>query len=109
MHIGDWRRRGGGGAIACGRRGELGLTWPRTKIVVSMSPASLRKHGSAFDLAIVCAVLSAGLDDADEARGRLERTVLLGEVGLDGTVRPVQGILPAVIAARDAGMRWAVC
>ncbi|MFD6727788.1 YifB family Mg chelatase-like AAA ATPase [Corynebacterium xerosis] len=85
-----------------------GLTWPRTKIVVSMSPASLRKHGSAFDLAIVCAVLSAGLDDADEARGRLEHTVLLGEVGLDGTVRPVQGILPAVIAARDAGLRWAV-
>ena len=57
-----------------------GLTWPRTKVVVSMSPASLRKHGSAFDLAIVCAVLSSGLDDGDEARGRLERTALLGEV-----------------------------
>lgn len=85
-----------------------GLTWPRTKVVVSMSPASLRKHGSAFDLAIVCAVLSSGLDDGDEARGRLERTALLGEVGLDGTVRPVQGILPAVIAARDAGLRWVV-
>lgn len=85
-----------------------GLTWPRTKVVVSLSPASLRKHGSAFDLAIVCAVLSSGLDDGDEARGRLERTALLGEVGLDGTVRAVQGILPAVIAARDAGLRWVV-
>lgn len=84
-----------------------GLTWPKTKVVVSMSPASLRKHGSAFDLAIVCAVLSAAARDAG-AQGRLSRTVLLGEVGLDGTVRPVPGVLPAVLAARDAGVKWVV-
>lgn len=80
------------------------LGWPRTKIVVSMSPASLRKHGSAFDLAIVCAVLSSALGEDDPARGRLERTALLGEVGLDGTVRRVRGVLPSVMAARDAGL-----
>lgn len=88
-----------------------GLGWPRTKIVVSMSPASLRKHGSAFDLAIVCAVLSAGLDpgpSGDAARDRLAGAVLLGELGLDGAVREVPGVLAAVLAARDAGVAGVV-
>ncbi|WP_448851004.1 YifB family Mg chelatase-like AAA ATPase [Corynebacterium sp. 335C] len=88
-----------------------GLGWPRTKVVVSMSPASLRKHGSAFDLAITCAVLSAGLDPGpagDAARDRLAATVLLGELGLDGAVRDVPGVLAAVLAARDAGVRAVV-
>nr|WP_120491452.1 YifB family Mg chelatase-like AAA ATPase [Corynebacterium lactis] len=83
------------------------MAWPRTKIVVSLSPAHMRKHGTGFDLAIVCAVLIANSDNA-EAKGRLRRTVLIGELGLDGSIRPVRGVLPAVLAARDAGARWVV-
>ncbi|MBV7295221.1 YifB family Mg chelatase-like AAA ATPase [Corynebacterium sp. TAE3-ERU12] len=80
-----------------------GVQWPRTKIVVSMSPASLRKYGSAYDLAIVCAVIAAGLADADIDH-RLATTVLIGEVGLAGDIRAVSGVLPAVLGARDAGI-----
>ena len=83
------------------------MDWPRTKIVVSLSPAHMRKHGTGFDLAIICAVLIA-LSDNAEAKGRLRRTVLIGELGLDGSIRPIRGVLPAVIAAREAGARWVV-
>lgn len=94
------------------------LGWPRTRIVVSLTPASLRKHGSAFDLAIVCAILAARMVGAypEGPRGgvaegpadRLGRTVLLGEVGLDGAIRPVRGVLAALLTARDAGVRQAI-
>ena len=81
------------------------LSWPKTKIVVSMSPASLRKSGSHFDLPTALAVLAAGVP---EARERLAGTVLVGELGLDGTVRPVAGVLPALLAARRNGFARAV-
>lgn len=89
------------------------LHWPKTKVVVSLSPANLRKYGTGFDLAIVCAVLSAAANPADptekaEIDRRLRSTVLIGEVGLDGAVRPVPGVLPAVLAAREAGLKWAI-
>ncbi|MEJ6019470.1 YifB family Mg chelatase-like AAA ATPase [Corynebacterium sp. H113] len=84
-----------------------GIAWPRTKIVVSMSPASLRKHGSIFDVSIVCAVLAASTKD-EEAQERLDHTVVLGEVGLDGSVRGVDGVLPAVLVAKEAGYRTIV-
>jgi magnesium chelatase family protein len=82
-----------------------GFTWPKEKIVLALSPATLRKTGSGFDLALACAVLGAGrvLAQAD-----LDGTVLLGELALDGRLRAVRGLLPCLIAARDAGMRRAV-
>lgn len=87
-----------------------GLHWPKTKIVVSLTPASMRKYGTGFDLSIVCAVLSAAADDEvkTEIDERLRSTVLIGEVGLDGAVRAVNGVLPAVMAAKDAGLKWAI-
>ncbi|MCS5479254.1 YifB family Mg chelatase-like AAA ATPase [Corynebacterium sp. YIM 101645] len=81
------------------------LSWPKTKIVVSMSPASLRKSGSHFDLPTALALLAAG---ATPHRNRLEQTVFVGELGLDGTVRPVPGVLPALLAARTHGFSHAV-
>lgn len=81
------------------------LSWPKTRIVVSMSPAALRKSGSHFDLPTAVAVLSAGVP---ETRERLAGAVLVGELGLDGTVRPVAGVLPALLAARQNGFRHAV-
>lgn len=82
-----------------------GRDWPNERIVLALSPATLRKTGSAFDLALACAVL--GADHAME-RKALEGTVLLGELALDGRLRSVRGVLPRLLAARDAGMRRVV-
>lgn len=78
-----------------------GLDWPTRRITVNLSPASLPKSGSATDLAIAVSVLAAsGQVDARAAA----RAVYLGELGLDGAVRGVRGVLPAVAAAVDAGL-----
>ena len=75
------------------------LPWPKTKVVVSMSPASLPKAGAHFDLPMALAILAAG--QAENCR--LNGTIVLGELGLDGRVRPVSGIIPALLAARSQG------
>lgn len=77
---------------------NTGLPWPKTKLVVNLSPADMRKSGSHFDLSICAAVMSAtiGVKVAD--------TMFLGEVGLDGSIKPVHGILPALIAAKEHGI-----
>jgi magnesium chelatase family protein len=77
-----------------------GQRWPDRRITLALSPAALPKQGSAFDLAIAVAVLAAA--GAVELRD-LRDAVWIGELGLDGTVRPVRGVLPAVVAARRAG------
>ena len=82
-----------------------GRIWPNERIVLSLSPATLRKAGSAFDLALACAVLGTG-DAVDQ--NALDGTVLLGELALDGRLRPVRGVLPCLLAARAAGMRRVV-
>ena len=78
------------------------LHWPKTKVVVSLSPASMPKAGSHFDVAMCLAILTASSTDP-LVRQRLSETVLLGEVGLDGSLRPVAGVLPVLMAARRAG------
>ncbi|MDY6051905.1 MAG: YifB family Mg chelatase-like AAA ATPase [Rothia sp. (in: high G+C Gram-positive bacteria)] len=75
-----------------------GLPLPPQKLTINLTPPTLPKRGSVFDVAMLVA--------AQQAAGQLGpsgRTVFLGEVGLDGSVRPVSGVLPAVKAARDAG------
>ncbi|WP_018023785.1 YifB family Mg chelatase-like AAA ATPase [Corynebacterium ulceribovis] len=84
---------------------NAGLGWPKTKVVLSLSPASLPKHGSGFDLAMIAAVLDARTDVSDQMHARIAGTMFLGEVGLDGTVRAIPGVLPAVRAAREEGWR----
>ncbi|WP_455355624.1 YifB family Mg chelatase-like AAA ATPase [Streptomyces sp. SYSU K217416] len=82
-----------------------GAEWPQKKLTVGLSPASVPKGGSGFDLAVACAVLGAAekIDPKEIAD-----LVMIGELGLDGRVRPVRGILPAVLAAADAGYRHVV-
>ncbi len=81
---------------------NCGLALPRRRLTVNLSPASLPKHGSAFDVAIAIAALATeGRMDADS----LAQTVHIGELGLDGRLRPVPGVLPAVMAAARAGFR----
>ncbi|WP_431868263.1 YifB family Mg chelatase-like AAA ATPase [Nocardiopsis eucommiae] len=74
--------------------------WPSGQITISLSPASLPKSGSLFDLAIAGAVLAAA---GEVPSDRLLGTVLLGELGLDGRARPVRGVLPAMVSAADQG------
>ncbi len=82
---------------ACTNRG---LDLPKRRLTVNLSPASLPKRGSGFDLAIAIAALATtGTMDAT----RVADTVHIGELGLDGRLRRVPGVLPAVLAAHRAG------
>jgi magnesium chelatase family protein len=85
---------------------NTGLPWPQRRITLGLSPASLPKKGSAFDLAIAGSILGADASvvPSDALLGR----VLLGELGLDGSVRPVRGVLPAVMTAARAGFERVV-
>jgi magnesium chelatase family protein len=79
--------------------------WPMQRITVGLYPATVRKAGSGFDLAIAAAVLlAAGAAPAHS----LDGAALLGELGLDGRVRRINGVLPAVLAASAAGVKRVV-
>lgn len=82
-----------------------GAEWPQKKLTVGLSPASVPKAGSGFDLAVASAVL--GASERIDPRV-LSEIVMIGELGLDGRVRPVRGILPAVLAAAEAGYEQVV-
>lgn len=82
-----------------------GIDWPNRKITVALLPADLPKVGSRFDLALALAVLAA----AGVVRGdAVADAAWIAELGLDGRVRPVRGVLPSVIAAARAGVRRVV-
>lgn len=82
-----------------------GLQMPGQRVTVNLSPTSVPKQGSGFDLAIATAILAAaGKLLADS----VARCIHLGELGLDGSVRPVNGVLPALLAAKAAGFHRAV-
>ena len=78
-----------------------GQKWPEGNVTIGLAPAWVRKEGSAFDLAVAIAALAA---DGQIEREGLSNLVLLAEVCLDGRLRPVRGVLPAVVAARAAGV-----
>ena len=79
-----------------------GFRLPARKITVNLSPADIRKEGTGFDLPIAVAVLAAtGLVD----QSILDTSVLVGELGLDGRIKPVSGILSIVAAAGNAGKK----
>jgi magnesium chelatase family protein len=77
-----------------------GCPLPSRRITVNLSPAALPKTGTAFDLAVAAALLAAS---GQVPSGSVAGLVHLGELGLDGRVRPVRGVLPATIAAVRAG------
>ncbi|MFK3679272.1 YifB family Mg chelatase-like AAA ATPase [Microbacterium sp. NPDC090218] len=79
---------------------NAGLDLPRRRLTVNLSPASLPKHGAGFDLGIAMAALAAGGAVAPRS---ITGTVHVGELGLDGRIRPIPGVLPAVFAAARAG------
>lgn len=79
---------------------STGLRFPSRKIVVNLSPASLPKSGSSFDVAIAMAIL---VGDGTLAERVVTDTVFLGELGLDGRIHPVKGVLPAMSGAMQRG------
>ncbi|HEV2242519.1 MAG TPA: magnesium chelatase domain-containing protein, partial [Streptosporangiaceae bacterium] len=79
--------------------------WPKRRITVGLSPASLPKRGSSFDVGIAVAILSA---DGVIPPAGIGDLMFLGELGLDGRLRPVRGVLPAVAAAVAAGFQSVV-
>ncbi|MGB0063457.1 MAG: YifB family Mg chelatase-like AAA ATPase [Terracidiphilus sp.] len=78
-----------------------GYTIPSTFITINLAPADLKKEGSGFDLPIAIGILGAY---GALTIGDLSRFLLVGELGLDGGVRPVPGILPIAVLAREKGI-----
>lgn len=79
-------------------------SWPNRKVIVSLSPAWLPKSGSSFDLSIALAILIA---QGSIAQDPLNGVLVLGELALDGKIRSVRGVLPALIAAYKSGIKRA--
>ena len=82
-----------------------GLQWPNQLLTINLTPAALPKAGSHYDLAIVAAVLAAAEVVPQSIPAQ---TVFLGELGLDGRVRRVDGLLPALLGAKRSGISTAV-
>lgn len=81
---------------------NAGGAFPRGRITVNLAPANLPKEGSSFDLPIALALLAVS---GQIPPARLQETVAVGELSLDGTLRPVKGILPMAMEARKKGIR----
>src|SRR5580765_3619658 len=76
---------------------SLGYFMPRNKVVVNLAPADIRKEGSSYDLPIALCILSASAQINTEL---LEKYVIMGELSLDGELRPIKGVLPIAIQSR---------
>ena len=81
---------------------HLGYRMPRQKVVVNLAPADIRKEGSAYDLPIAIGILQASEQLASHD---LETYVMMGELALDGHLRPIKGALPIAIEARKNGFK----
>jgi len=80
-----------------------GYKMPRQKIVVNLAPADVRKEGSSYDLPIALCVLQAS--EQITAEKHLDEYVIMGELSLDGRLRPIKGVLPIAIEARKQGYK----
>ncbi|MFB9863364.1 ATP-binding protein [Rufibacter immobilis] len=79
-----------------------GYRMPRQKVVINMAPADVRKEGSAYDLPIAIGILAA----SDQLlTDQLDRYLIMGELALDGELRPIKGVLPIAIQARKEGFK----
>jgi magnesium chelatase family protein len=81
----------------------IGYMMPRTKLVINLAPADIKKSGSAFDLAIAIGILAA--NEQLHNPEKLKDYVIMGELNLDGTVQPIKGALPIAITARKEGFK----
>jgi len=80
-----------------------GYMMPRTRVVVNLAPADIKKSGTAFDLPIAIGILAAS--EQLENKQAIAKYVIMGELSLDGEVRPIRGALPIAIQARKEGFK----
>jgi magnesium chelatase family protein len=81
------------------------LKYPGREITINMAPADIRKEGSVFDLPIAIGILAA----SDQVRSiKLDRYMIMGELSLDGELRPLKGVLPIALAARKEGFKGVI-
>lgn len=81
---------------------HIGKTMPRRRVIVNLAPASLRKEGAAYDLPIALCILQA----SNQANlDLLNQYMIMGELALDGTLRPIRGVLPIAITARKNALK----
>jgi magnesium chelatase family protein len=99
--LGDEAVREGRDRIAAAMQYN-GYKFPHADITVNMAPADLRKEGSSFDLPLAIAILAA---NASIVSDRLDQFMMVGELGLDGKLQPVRGVLPIAIRARAEHFR----
>ncbi len=81
---------------------NIGFKFPRRRIVINMAPADIKKEGSAYDLPIAVALLAASGQLSCE---NTEDFVMMGELSLDGSLKPVKGVLPMALKAKEAGFK----
>ena len=79
-----------------------GYKFPRQQVVINMSPADIRKEGSAYDLPLAIGILSAS---ESVKADKLEDYIIMGELSLDGSILPIKGVLPIAIKARELGFK----
>ncbi len=79
-----------------------GYKWPGYKIIINMAPADIRKEGSAYDLPLAVAILAASNQMSDQ---NLADYVIMGELSLDGSLRPIKGVLPIAVKAKEEGFK----
>jgi len=82
-----------------------GFRFPSKKVVINLAPADLRKEGSLFDLSIALGILAASEIITPE---QLKDKAFLGELSLDGSIKPVKGVLPTVLKAKELGLKEVV-
>lgn len=82
-----------------------GFILPAKRMIVNLSPANVRKRGTLFDLPIALSLLCS-LGELDE--GALKDILIIGELGLDGSVKPISGALPIVMAAKEKGIKTCI-
>lgn len=81
---------------------NVGFEWPRLKLTINMAPAAIRKEGAAFDLGLAIGVLAASRQMRPE---EISKYMIMGEVSLDGSLKPIRGALPMAIQARKEGFK----
>lgn len=79
-----------------------GYKFPRQQIVINMSPADIRKEGTAYDLPLAIGILAAS---ESLKNGKLEEYIIMGELSLDGSILPIKGVLPIAVKARELGFK----
>ncbi|MCU4176301.1 YifB family Mg chelatase-like AAA ATPase [Carboxylicivirga sp. N1Y90] len=79
--------------------------WPGHKIVINMAPADIRKEGSSYDLPLAIGILAASTQISDQSIGDY---IIMGELSLDGSLKPVKGVLPMAIKAKEEGFKGCI-